>query len=173
MCVCMYLSALVPVCLSVCLSVSSCLVFFLLWRVFESHRLIISCSYTLPLYFLLPSLSLSLSLSLSHSVPLSCIPFHSLDLGPKCTGAVLVSLSATKGATIFRVQRDDKVCRRNTALHCSAVHYYVMKYSCVMKYFRFFCNLCVFVCLCVRLSVCLPFCLSVCHSIYLFSFILF
>jgi hypothetical protein len=29
--------------------------------------------------------------------------------GPSCTGAVLVSLSATKGANIFRVKRDDEV----------------------------------------------------------------
>lgn len=29
-------------------------------------------------------------------------------LGPSCTGAVLVSLSATKGATLFRVKRNDE-----------------------------------------------------------------
>ena len=30
-------------------------------------------------------------------------------IGPTCTGAVLVSLSATKGSNIFRVKRDDEV----------------------------------------------------------------
>ena len=32
---------------------------------------------------------------------------HILCAGPACTGAVLVSLSATKGATLFRLRRDD------------------------------------------------------------------
>ena len=32
---------------------------------------------------------------------------HILCAGPACTGAVLVSLSATKGATLFRLKRDD------------------------------------------------------------------
>jgi hypothetical protein len=33
---------------------------------------------------------------------------HILCAGPSCTGAVLVSLSATKGATLYRVKRDDE-----------------------------------------------------------------
>ena len=42
--------------------------------------------------------------------------------GPECTGAVLVSLSATKGATIFRVKRDDKV-RIDVQIQIFGVHY--------------------------------------------------
>ena len=55
-------------------------------------------------------------------------------------------------------------------LQCSAVHYYVMEYSCVMKYFRFFCDLCVFVCLSVCPSVCVSSFLSVCLSFHLYFF---
>ena len=40
--------------------------------------------------------------------PLSQLQLHILCAGPSCTGAVLVSQSATKGATLFRVARDDE-----------------------------------------------------------------
>ena len=36
------------------------------------------------------------------------LQLHILCAGPSCTGAVLVSQSATKGATLFRVARDDE-----------------------------------------------------------------
>jgi hypothetical protein len=37
------------------------------------------------------------------------LQLHILCAGPSCTGAVLVSLSATKGAKLFRIKRDDEV----------------------------------------------------------------
>ena len=48
----------------------------------------------------------------SQSIPVWHVPqsqLHILCAGPSCTGAVLVSLSATKGGTIFRMKRNDEV----------------------------------------------------------------
>jgi hypothetical protein len=57
------------------------------------------------------------------------LQLHILCAGPSCTGAVLVSLSATKGGTIFRMKRNDEVSEILPSSVCLYMHthpYYLL-----------------------------------------------